>query len=199
VLSWLAPLIVVGLIVAGMVIVSQVIGLHLSVEKKTISNARLDGTFEMFSTVSRVDLPRHAAGVDEGAVRRFFQVGQQLSCRCVLKFQPSCSDGPCGGDLSVWRGGVWSKKVPFTYRGHGRFTWTAPIDSCGCYAGHGIPAEIRSHVEMKVVATNQVAGRWEVFEFQGRQRSRWQMTSELKGFPPRWRVVAAVDAAQTDF
>ncbi|MDP9224506.1 MAG: hypothetical protein M3P18_11760 [Actinomycetota bacterium] len=198
-LSWLAPVIVVGLIGLGMVVVSNITGLHLSVEKKTISDARLQGTFELFSTVRHVDLPKGHAGVDAGVVRRFFQVGQQLSCRCILKFEPSCSQGPCGGDLRVWRAGVWSKKVPFTYLGHGRFAWTAPGDSCGCYGGHGIQARIASHVQIKVAATNQVAGKWQVFEFRGRQSSRWAVASRSKGFPPRLRVIAAVDAAVTQF
>jgi hypothetical protein len=197
--SWAAPLLVIGVIVLAMVVISNVTGLHLSVDKKSLHGARLAGTFELFSTVEHVDLPKNKNGVDPGAVRRFFQIGQQLSCRCVLRFQPSCDAGPCGGDLSVWRAGRWSHKVPFTYLGNGRYRWSAPSDSCGCYAGHGIGATIGSQLEVKVAATNQVGGHSEVFEFQGHQDSEWRLASKHQGFPHQWRVSAAVDAAATDF
>jgi hypothetical protein len=190
---------VLGVVLLVMVVISNVTGLHLSVDKKKISSARLAGTFELFSTVKQVKLPDKAAGVDAGAVRRFFQVGQQLSCRCVLKFEPSCASGPCGGDLSVWRAGKWSQKVPFTYLGNARYTWKAPPDRCGCYGGKGIPATIDSQAEVKVAATNQVGGHSEVFEFLGHQSSEWRLAGKLKGFPAEWRVMAAVDAAATSF
>ena len=197
--SWAAPLMVLGLVLLVMVVISNVTGLHLSVDKKTVGSARLGGTFELFSTVKQVELPDKAAGVNAGVVRRFFQVGQQLSCRCVMKFEPSCASGPCSGDLSVWRAGKWSPKVPFTYLGDGHYTWKAPRDRCGCYGGKGIPAIIESQAEVKVAASNQVGGHSEVFEFLGHQSSLWRLDSKLKGFPARWRVVAAVDAAATSF
>ena len=197
-LSWAAPLLVLVVLGLVMVVISNVTGLHLSVDKESRHGARLAGTFELFSTVTHLDLPKQK-GVDTGAVRRFFAVGQQLSCRCVLRFQPLCDDGPCGGDLSIWRAGEWSRKVPFTYLGDGRYRWTAPVDECGCYAGHGIGATIGSQLEVRVAATNEVGGRSEVFEFQGRQRSEWRLASKHEGFPRRWRVIAAVDAAPTDF
>lgn len=197
--SWLAPLMVLGLILLVMVVISNVTGLHLSVDKNKISTSRLAGTFELFSTVKQVKLPDKGPGVDAGAVRRFFQVGQQLSCRCVLKFEPSCASGPCGGDLSVWRAGKWSAKVPFTYLGNAHYTWKAPRDRCGCYGGKGIQATIDSQAQVKVAATNQVGGHSEVFEFVGRQSSEWQLAGKTKGFPARWQVVAAVDAAATNF
>jgi hypothetical protein len=182
-----------------MLVISNITGLHLSVDKKKIEAARLDGTYELYSTVQHLDLPHKAKGVDKGVVRRFFQVGQQLSCRCVLRFQPACETGPCGGDLSVWRGGTWSPKVSYSYLGDGRYSWNAPPDRCGCYGGHGIRATIHSRAQVKVAATNQVAGRSEVFELLGRQRSDWRLGGRVKGFPARWKVIAAVDAAQTNF
>jgi hypothetical protein len=182
-----------------MVAISNIIGLHLSVEKKSIESARLAGTYELFSTVHKVDLPAHSPGMDPGAVRRFFQVDQQLSCRCVLRFEPTCSSGPCGGNLSIWRSGRWSTKVPYTYIGGGKYRWTNPPDRCGCYGAGRVPGTADSQVDVSVVATNQVSGKPLVFELIGRASSRWRLNSKLPGFPPQWRVIAAVDATPTDF
>ncbi|MEA2507312.1 MAG: hypothetical protein QOH48_1930 [Actinomycetota bacterium] len=201
VLSWAAPLIALAVIGGAMFAISNITGLHLSVEKKTIQNARLSGTYELFSTVQHVNLPHGAGskGLDVGAIRRFFQVGQQLSCRCVMRFQPSCSSGPCGGKLSVWRAGQWSSKVPFAYEGGGRYSWRNPPDRCGCYGGGGIRATMQSRIEAKVAASNQVGGHSDVFEFQGSENAKWRLKSRRPHWPARWRVVAAVDAAPTQF
>jgi hypothetical protein len=192
-------LIVLAGVGGAMFAISNITGLHLSVEKKTIRSARLSGTYELFSTVKHVDLPHESKRLDAAAVRRFFQVGQQLSCRCVLKFQPSCTAGPCGGSLSVWRAGKWSPKVPFSYDGVGHYSWRNPRDRCGCYGSGGIPATTDSRIEVQVAASNQVGGHSEVFEFKGRESSRWTLTSRRHRWPRRWRVIAAVDAAATAF